>query len=197
MKIQSTISNGVLLSALCLVGACALPAKNASPTAAETRLVIQPAPPSEAEQLLSFAHKFRKLDLREAGADREALRAIALRERSDFARVKLAIALALAPTLTAAEDGELLATLEPVVGGASAADTELRGLATILNAAAADRRKLRDQVRELQAKASQARREDTREAETRALRAKVEELEAKLLALKSIDRSVNRRTEPK
>ncbi len=196
MKIQLTMANGMLAGMLCLVGACTLPAKTSTPVP-ETRLVIQPAPPSEAEQLLAFAYKFRKLEAREAAADRESLRAIAARERSDFARVKLAIALTLAVPPSAADDGELLATLEPIVGGAPAADTELRGLATILHAAAAERRKLRDQVRELQAKAGQARREDTREAETRALRAKVEELEAKLLALKSIDRSVNRRTEPK
>ncbi len=196
MTMQPTLANGVLASTLCLIGACTLPARTVA-LAPETRLVIQPAPPSEAEQLLAFAYKFRKLEPREAAADRDALRAIAARERGDFARVKLAIALALAAPLTAAEDAELLATLEPIVGGASGADTEMRGLAIILHAAAADRRKLRDQVRELQAKASQARRDDTREAETRALRAKVEELEAKLLALKSIDRSVNRRTEPK
>lgn len=196
MKLQHNMANTALASTLCLVGACTLPAKTAAPVTV-TRLVIQPAPPSEAEQLLAFAVKFRKLEAREAATDRDSLRAIAARERSDFARVKLAIALAVAVPLTAAEDGELLATMEPMVGGATAADAELRGLATILYSAAAERRKLRDQVRELQAKAGQARREDTREAETRALRAKVEELEAKLLALKSIDRSVNRRTEPK
>ena len=58
-----------------------------------------------------------------------------------------------------------------------------------------ERRKLREQLRESQAKFNLAKRDEVREGEARALRAKVDELEKKLDALKSIDRSVNRRTE--
>jgi hypothetical protein len=194
MSLQTIAARTILPGTLCLVSACAFPPRTAVPVPSESRVVIQPAPSSEAEQLLAFAYKFRKFDARESASDRESLRAIAARERTDFARIKLAIALSAATPLTAAEDAEILATLDPLMVNAPTADTELRALATMLHGAAAERRKLREQVRELQVKANQPRRDD---AEIRALRAKVEELDAKLLALKSIDRSVNSRTEPK
>ena len=60
---------------------------------------------------------------------------------------------------------------------------------------AQDRKKLRDQRRETQARVNALRRDDSKDVEARALRAQVDELERKLAALKSIDRSVNRRSE--
>ena len=74
-------------------------------------------------------------------------------------------------------------------------DAEIRVLATLLHGFATDRRKFREQLRDTQARLSLARKDDIRDAEARALRAKVEELETKLNALKSIDRSVNRRAD--
>ncbi len=184
------------LAALALLpGACTLP-RHAGPPL-EPRVLVQPAPPSEAEQLLSYAAKLRRYDSRDAALDRESLKAIAARERTDFARIKYAMALSVSAASGLQEDAEIMAVLEPLVVNAPAADVELKSLALLLHGAAAERRRLRDQVRELQVKAGQARRDDTREAENRALRARIDELEAKLSALKSIDRSVNRRTEPK
>ena len=92
---------------------------------------------------------------------------------------------------------ELIAALEPVVAtpAGETAGAELRLLAQVLHVTAIERRKLREQLRESQVRLVAARRDEPREAETRALRAKVEDLEKKLNALKSIDRSVNRRVE--
>ena len=77
----------------------------------------------------------------------------------------------------------------------SAADSEVRVLATLLYGMANDRRKMREQLRDTQARLNLAKKDDVRDAETRALRQRVEMLEGKLNALKSIDRSVNRRAE--
>ena len=73
--------------------------------------------------------------------------------------------------------------------------TEVRALAMLLAGMAQERKKLRDLLRETQTRLSTLRRDDTKEMEVRALRSRVAELERNLAALKSIDRSVNHRSE--
>ena len=185
----------LLLTLTTLLSACAMEPKRLDvPTT--TRILVQPAPPSDTDQLLAYAGKLRKLDSRDAAIEREQVKATYLRDKTDFSRVKYALTLSLAASTN--DDHELIALLDPLANIApapGAESTELRTLAQVLHTMAVERRKLREQLRESQAKVSLARREETREGETRALRAKVDELEKKLDALKSIDRSVNRRTE--
>ena len=204
----------LLLAPVALLAACALEPKRAEPPPA--LLVVQPAPPSETDQILTYMMQSRKLEAREFAAEREQLKAVLQTDKSEFNRVKLALLIASAPApLTpataaahllagASDDAELIALLEPLVNstGASGADgstisqnTEIRALSMLIYGIAQDRKKLRDQWRESQARVAALRRDDTKEVEARALRARVEELEAKLEALKSIDRSVNRRSE--
>ncbi len=168
------------------------------------RVVVQPATPSEADQLLSEAARWRSLDIREFNIERENARSRFLREKSDFNRVRLALVLALAPSgaqaaATSHDDNELTALLEPLLTGPNAANTpggwEIRALATLIFGMTSERRKIREWLRDSQTRLTLARKDDSREAEARALRARIEELEAKLDALKSIDRSVNRRVE--
>lgn len=185
----------VLLAAL--LSGCAIEPRRAEPPTT-TRVIVQPAPPSEVDQLLAYSARLRKLEPRELALEREQARSAVLRDKSDFSRVKLALLLAAATaTHTASEDVELIAALEPVVAtpAGETAGAELRLLAQVLHVIAIERRKLREQLRESQVRLVAARRDEPREAETRALRAKVEDLEKKLNALKSIDRSVNRRVE--
>ena len=187
-----------------LLAACALEPKRMEPP--ETRIVVRPAPPSAADQLLSYVAKMRALETREFAAERESARHQFLRDRSDFNRIKYALMLALVPVATssvsipvAQDDGELVSLLEPLIAGSGGAgtpvDAEVGALATLLYGVVSDRRKLREQLRDTQARLALAKKDDTRDAEARALRARVEELETKLNALKSIDRSVNRRAE--
>ena len=192
-----------ILLLACLPTACTLDPRRAEPPPAP-RIVVQPAPPSEAEQLLAYAAKLRRMDRREFTVERDQLRANVLKDRSDpvqaqFNRIKYALLLSLAVSAGtgASDDAELIGTLEPIVGAVGfSADNELRVIANLIYVAAQERRKLREQLRESHARIALARREDNRDAEIRALRAKVEELEKNLNALKSIDRSVNRRAEP-
>lgn len=202
----------LLLVPMALLAACALEPKRADPPPA--RVVVQPAPPSETDQLLTYMMQTRKLDARELANEREQLRAIFQADKSEFNRVKLALVIAPAPltsataaanlTTNANDDAELITLLEPLVNNNSASSTdalvvpqsfEIRALSTLIYGIAQDRKKLRDQWREAQARVNALRRDDTKEVEARALRARVEELEAKLAALKSIDSSVNRRFE--
>ena len=144
----------------------------------------------------------RKLEARELAVERENARNQFQRNKSEYNRVKYALMMALAPVASASaaqDDIELIGVIEPLIAGAGAVsatpDSEVRALATLLYGVVNDRRKVRDQLRDTQSRLALAKKDDTRDAETRALRARVEELEGKLNALKSIDRSVNRRAE--
>lgn len=180
-----------------LLAACALEPRRVEPPPA-TRIVVQPAAPSETDQLLAYAAKIRKLASSDLGIEREQTRTAFQRDKTDASRVKYALVLA-AASANAADDTDLTAALDPVISTTAsntAADSaELRALAQVLHGMASERRKLREQLRESQARLNLSKRDEVREGEARALRAKVDELERKLDALKSIDRSVNRRTE--
>ena len=190
------------LSLPCLLAACALEPKRTD-TPPETRIVLQPALPSEADQLLNYMVKMRKLEAREYTTERENARNLFQQEKSDFNRIRYALMLifpaSTSAVISAPDDTEVINLMEPLIsaGGASnaAADSEVRVLATLLHATASDRRKMRELLRDTQARLNLAKKDDVRDAETRALRARVDELEAKLNALKSIDRSLNRRAE--
>jgi hypothetical protein len=184
-----------------LIAACSLEPKRIDlPTT--TRIIVQPATPSETDQLLAYAGKIRKLDAREFGLEREQVRAAFQRDKTDVSRVRYALLLASAGSATSAiDDVELTTVIEPLAGtppnsiNGDTGSEELRTLAQVLHGMTLERRKLREQLRESQARLNLAKRDEVREGESRALRAKVDELEKKLSALKSIDRSVNRRLE--
>ena len=187
-----------------LVAGCVHERRPVETSTAPPRAFIQPASPSEADQLLSEVARWRSLDARELGIERENLRSRFVREKSDFNRARLALALALAPPGAQAasisqDDAELAALLEPLLTGPNAASTpggwDIRALATLIYGMTNERRKIRELLRESQTRLALARKDDARESEARALRARIDELEARLDALKSIDRSVNRRAE--
>jgi hypothetical protein len=194
----------LLATIAALLAACTLERRPEDIPTPPARIVIQPASPSEADQLLSEAARWRSLDTREFNIERENARNRFVRGKSDFNRVRLALVLAFAPAAaspasTSNDDNELTALLEPLLTGPNAANTpggwEIRALATLIFGMTSERRKIRDLLRDSQARLTLARKDDTRDAEARVLRARIEELEAKLDALKSIDRSVNRRVE--
>ncbi len=190
-----------------LLVACALEPRRIE--APETRISAQPGPPgqlSEANQLLRHITRTRTLDTREFAAERETARGEFLRDKSDFNRVKFALMLALTPAATSAvsnlpaqDDAELITVIEPLIAGPGSGNTSTdsasRALAALLHGVVSDRRKVREQLRDTQSRLALAKKDDMRDAEARALRARVEELENQLNALKFIDRSVNRRAE--
>jgi hypothetical protein len=184
----------------------------------EPKVLIEPAAPSAADRLLQYMTQIRKLSYPDLLAERERVRTDFALDRSEFNRVKLALTLALpslpntatnavggliltVPSLTtAAEDNELIALTEPITAAGTAAngtatEPEMRALAMLIQSLAQDRKRVRDQTREIQTKALAKGREEavTKEQEARILRLRVEELEKQLTALKSIERSVNTR----
>ncbi|MCY7389190.1 MAG: hypothetical protein LH481_14240 [Burkholderiales bacterium] len=127
----------------------------------------------------------RKLDGREISNEREQVRKNFQVEQSEFNRVKLAILLASttapSPATGTSDDNELGALLAPIVRvvntqtavvPANAGTSEIRTLATLIYALALDRKKVRDYSRDVQLRAHALRRDDSKEVETRALRAR-------------------------
>ncbi len=191
----------LLLLLACLLSACALEPKRVEPPV--TRVIVQAAEPSAADKLLAYITQTRKLDAREISIEREQMRAAFHTEKSEFNRVKFALLLASTSTSTSgnfSDDAELIALLEPLGRDGNATTNDdpqagVRALAVLIVGLAQDRKKLRDQSRDAQARLATLRRDDSKEVEARALRARVTELERKLAAIKSIDSSVNRRAD--
>ena len=206
------MNNRLLLLPLtaCLVVACAVePARIEAPLAPA---IVQTQLPSDTDRLLAYLVSIRKLDLRAITSERESMRATLIAEKTDLNRVKLAALLSTSQVSTTSnanaaivnDDAELIALLEPVIQALDSFGTELspdsktaeiRAVALFMHGAALDRKRARDQLRDAQAKLNALRRDDSKDVEARALRARVAELERKLAALKSIDRSVNQRAD--
>jgi hypothetical protein len=205
---------------LSLLGACALESariERPAPTI-ETKLIVEAHPPSVSDRLLQYMVQIRVLNGPDLQAERERVRVEFAADKSEFNRLKLALALALpslpttttgasgnqvtsVPTLsTAVDDSELITLTEPITTVSNAAngfatEPEVRALAMLIQSIAQDRKRLRDQTKEIQTKAHAKGREEAAasEKEARNLRLKVEELEKQLIALKSIERSINSR----
>jgi hypothetical protein len=186
----------------------------------ESKVFIEPPPPSVSDRLLQYMVQIRKLGPTDLLAERERARTDFALDRSEFNRLKLALTLAL-PTLpnsttnpaggqvltvptptSAAEDNEVIALTEPITAASNAAnglatEPEMRALAMLIQGLAQDRKRVREQTREIQTKAIAKGREEgsvASQQEARILRLRVEELEKQLTALKSIERSVNTRS---
>ncbi len=219
-QIASRLTLGTLGLSILLLGACAIDApriERPAPTV-ETKVVLQEQPPSSADKLLQYMVQIRGLNSTDAQAERERVRTEYTADRSEYNRLKLAIALALPslPTITigangnqltsvpaptsANDDAELIVLTEPIAAASLSAngfatEPEMRALAMLIQSLAQDRKRLRDQTQEIQTKAQAKTREDVAavKEEARNLRLKVEELEKQLTELKSIERSVNSR----
>ena len=206
------MNNKLLLLPLtaCLVVACAVDPPRIEPP--QSSIAVQPARPSETDRLLAYLVSIRKLDARAINSERELVRSTLLAEKTDFNRVKLAALLmpsqasttSNASAASVSDDAELIAVLEPVIQALDQLSTglspdskaaEIRALALLMHGAALDRKRARDQLRDAQAKLSAIRRDDSKDVEARALRTRVTELERKIAALTSIDRSVNQRAD--
>ena len=180
---------------------CALPARFALPERASKISVSQL---SEADQLLAYALQAGLLLPADFLLEKERARAEFIADKSSYKRVKLAMLIALSPPASTsaaatADDSEIQGLVEPIAFNTNPAQASdepaVRGIAALLLSAAQERKRLREQLRDTMLR-SQANRRDEISAQTEAriLRTQVEELEKKLSALKSIERSVNSRS---
>jgi len=104
--------------------------------------------PSDVDILVNEFQRLRKLPGSDIAREQEAARQALLQSRSDTARVRYAMTLAL-PGTVPGDDARALETLEPVVRNGSSA---LNGLAVLLASYIQEQRRLGAQVQALQQK---------------------------------------------
>ena len=145
---------------------------------------------SGADDLMAYLAKLRSLP--EAGLANEALhrRHAMQKDASDLARIKAALALALA---SPADDADLSALVEPLAKR-DGADTDVRSMASFLQAIAAERRRQRESAAANAVRARDDRRAaDTQKQRADALQEKATQLQQKLDALTEIEKSLSDR----
>jgi hypothetical protein len=158
------------------------------------RLAPRPDEPhpaaAQGSELAQYVASLRGLGESRLAAEAARQREAAGREPGDVARVKAAIALSLVPR---ADEAEVLALVEPVAARASA-PTEVRGMASFLQAMALERRRLRESAA---AAATHLREErHARDAEKQradALQERAAQLQQKLDALSDLEKSLSNR----
>jgi len=197
---------------------CALePAKVDRVPTPDPTIIFQPAAASASDALQTLLLQARKMAPAELAIEKEKVRAEFNADKSEFTRIKLALLLTLsAPSnasaaMLVADDAELTSLVDPVataagtttvIGSSSTeprtSEAELKVVALLIQSSVQERKRLREQAREAQARAQVTKAEVTKkEEEARNLRTKVEELEKQLAALQSIERSVTSRTKPR
>jgi len=171
------------LLACAWVASCAAPEPNAPPPATgEAGSPASPGMQTYAEDLLAYLGRLRTLNESALGVEAARMK----RDASDVARVKAALALTLSPQ---GEESEILELVEPVTRR-QAADRDVRTMAALLQAIAAERKRLKQRV----ATAAGELREERRALESQRQRA--EALQQKLDALTDLEKSlVNRDTQ--
>ncbi len=193
----SCARSALMIGALVILQGCTLLPSQVSRPASEAP--TQATQSSDGEQLLTYVLRARLMTAGELTAEKDRARAELALDNSNRNRVKLAILLAFtlpgAAGPSAQEDAELQSLIEPMAFSPSvslsSSEPGVRAIATLLQSLAQDRRR----VRELLARNQASRRDEANaQAEARILRMQLEELERKLNALKSIERSVTSRS---
>jgi hypothetical protein len=153
----------------------------------------RPSPRSNSDDLLAYVSRLRAMNESALGAEATRQKAAAARDNSDATRVRAALALSLAPQ---ADDSDVLALVDPIVKRDNA-DPGVRVMASVLQAFAQERRRLRENA----ATARASVREEKRLAETQkqradALQERAAQLQQKLDALTELEKSLSDRPAP-
>jgi hypothetical protein len=169
------------VAAVLALAACASPRPEPLPAPEATEASSAPTAGAQtyAEDLLAYLGRLRSLNESALGAEAARMK----RDASDVARVKAALALTLS---SQGDDAEILELVEPVTRRA-AADRDVRAMAALLQAMAAERKRLRQRA----AAAAGELREERRAMESQKQRA--EALQQKLDALTDLEKSLANR----
>ena len=147
--------------------------------------------PSPADEIVAYIARLRALDepglAQETGRQREFAR----KAPADVASLKVALAIAASPQ---ADEGELLALVEPLAREGSVADADVQAVASFLQASILERRRLREGAAAASAKAREDRRGyETQKQRADALQERNAQLQQKLDALTSLEQSLSSR----
>jgi hypothetical protein len=136
-------------------------------------------PLTRSESLLHYFDYARGLSAAELGRENESLRQAFATDKSDFTRLRYALLLSM-PGTGARDLARAQQLLDPVRSEAEGRDPALRALAVLLVAEIAERRRLEDSLQS----ATQRQKDE---------QARAGDLEQKLEALKSIEKSIGQR----
>lgn len=115
------------------------------------------------------------------------------RDKSELTRLKLALLLASSAN---SDDGELMALLEPLVQDPASAKPEIRALATLMHGAAYERKRTKDSLAAINTRLREAQKnQESGLARLEQQRRQIEDLEKKLNALKTIEKSLIQRAD--
>jgi hypothetical protein len=106
-----------------------------------------PRPRSEADSLLSYFEYLRRLPAAELAKEQEAVRVLFARTRTDYVRVRFAIASS-TPGGSRFDDGRALEALAPLLKNA---DAPLHGIAFMVGAQIQEQRRAQEEQRRAQA----------------------------------------------
>lgn len=175
-----------------LVAGCATePVRAPSPTPqpAPVSSVLIPSAPPPTESIMAYVLKVRNMGNSVLTDEIQRQREMLARERTDLHRLKLAVLLIQSGST---EETEVLALVEPVTQ--EQADPNLRALAVLLHTTATERRKTRESLLAAQGRLREAQKnQENTQHRNDQLRKQVEEMEKKLTALKSIEKSLIQR----
>jgi hypothetical protein len=190
-------SLAVILAFAALAG-CSLferPTEPAPVTSApETPSILAPlVGRSTAQDLMAYLGKLRTMNESALAAETTRQRAAAQKQPSDVAKIKVAMAMVVAPQ---AEEADILAMVDPIARKESA-EAEVRAMASFLQGVAVERRRLKESAATAGARLRDERRvRETEKQRADAMQERAAQLQQKLDALTDLEKSLSDRQSP-
>ena len=183
--------------ALASLAGCSLferPAEPAPATAAETPAILAPlVGRSSAQELVAYMGRLRTMNEAALAAETTRQRVAAQKQPSDVAKLKVAMAMVVAPQ---AEEADILAMVDPIARKESA-EAEVRAMASFLHGVAVERRRLKESAATAGARLRDERRaRETEKQRAEAMQERAAQLQQKLDALTDLEKSLSDRQSP-
>lgn len=189
----------LLVTGLAMLTGCAIPPPAVTGDTTPIKTTVAPvtasAKPEAAEftQLMAYVLLAKSMNAQALTEDTVRAREAFGRDKSDFARLKLALALA---SQSNSDDSELQSLLEPLLQDPASANPELRALAILLHHASQERKRAKEGVNLAQARLRDAQKNvESSQARVDTQRKQIEDLEKKLNAIKTIEKSLIQRAD--
>ena len=178
----------VAIAIVSLAGCGALEkARTEAPPASSPPPVVER---SSAEELVSYLARLKTMSESALSAETALQRQIAKREPSDVARLKVAMAMVVAPQ---SEEADILAVVEPIAKRETAV-ADVRAMASFLQGIAIERRRLKESAAAAGARLRDERRaRETEKQRAEAMQERAAQLQQKLDALTDLEKSLSDR----
>ncbi len=164
------------------------PAKKVAVVSASSR-----AASAEFDQLMVYVLLTKSMNAQAISEETVRAREALGRNKSDMARLKLALALA---SQTNSDDSELIGLLDPLLQEPVSAKPELLAMATLLHHAAQERKRAKDALSLTQLRLRDAQKnQESSQTRIEQQRKQIEDLEKKINAFKTIEKSLIQRAD--